>query len=257
MTELRLAAQAAGADARALAQVGDGHAIGGDDAVAHVVAPANGRKAEPRGNVGGHILNAVHGKVDGLFDESLFELLDKDALAADLRERGALQLVTRGFDDDDFGLDTGGSEELPADEFGLPLGEQTAASADAKVPHGFSPRSRNRSRMASRFCILRRSSFSPRRRCVGSIRRCSSKSSIMCSMRVRESASSDCREDARSRTKAARCSRTRERRDSTRLPSSTLACQERNLPTCSSTIDSARGTSLSRALRFCSTMSVK
>jgi len=51
--------------------------------------------------------------------------------------------------------------------------------------------------------------------------------------------------------KAARSSRMRERKASTRPTSSTLACQERNLPTCSSTISSARGISLSRAPRFC------
>src|SRR5712692_9810083 len=50
----------------------------------------------------------------------------------------------------------------------------------------------------------------------------------------------------RARMKAARSSRIRERSASTKPTSSTLACQERNLPTCSSTMTSARGTSLSR-----------
>ena len=93
------------------------------------------------------------------------------------------QFVTGGFDDDDFGFDAGELKELLADEFGLPLGEQAAARADAEMPHDFSRSERKRSRRASTFWILRRSSRSPRRRSAGSTSSFSSSSSIRISMR--------------------------------------------------------------------------
>src|SRR5262249_23528375 len=107
---------------------------------------------------------------------------DKDALAADLRKGGGLQLVAGSLDNDDFGFDTGVLKQLLADELRLPFGEQAATRADAKVLHDFSRLERNRSRRASTFCSLRRNSRSPRRRSAGSTNSLSRSSSMRTSM---------------------------------------------------------------------------
>src|SRR5258708_23587799 len=93
VAELRLAAETAGADARALAQIGKRGAIGGDEAVADVLAAKDGGKGKPRRDFGGNVLDAVNGDVDGFFHQRVFEFLDENAFAADLGQGGLGDLV--------------------------------------------------------------------------------------------------------------------------------------------------------------------
>src|SRR5712692_5946590 len=86
VAKLRLAAEASGADSRAVTEIGEGDAIGGDDAVAHVFAAKDGGKGNARGNVGGYVFDAMHGDVDGFFEKSVFQFLDENPFAANLRE---------------------------------------------------------------------------------------------------------------------------------------------------------------------------
>jgi len=58
-------------------------------------------------------------------------------------------------------------EKLLPHEFGLPAGQDTASLTDAKGLHDFSRSDKYKSRMASTFWILRRNSFSARRRSAG------------------------------------------------------------------------------------------
>jgi hypothetical protein len=78
----------------------------------------------------------VNGEIDFLVEKSLFKFLDEDAFAADLNERSRLQFVAGGFDDNDFGVHSGGLENFFADKFGLPFGKHAAAGADTNGFHG-------------------------------------------------------------------------------------------------------------------------
>src|SRR5262249_52937977 len=205
----------------------------------------------------GNVFDTVNGQIDVFFKESFFELLDKDALAADLGERSLLHGVTGGLDDDDLGFHGGRLEDAFAYVLRLPFGEMAAPGSDSNGLHERSRPGRKRSRMASIFWILRRKSFSPCSRRAGSSRSFSSNSSMRASICVCCSGERFGTRCTRSRTKAARSSFSLPRNNSTIPISSTLACHVRNLSTCSSTIASARGTSLCRASRFCSTIWVR
>jgi hypothetical protein len=85
VAKLRLAAQAAGADARALTKIGERCAAGGDKAIAHVFASKNGGKLEAGRNFSGNVFDAVNGNVDRFVHEGVFQFFDEDAFAADLR----------------------------------------------------------------------------------------------------------------------------------------------------------------------------
>ena len=149
VTKLSLAAQATGADASALPKGGESGTVAGNQAIANVFATANRRKGKARRRLRGDVFYAVNGDVDGFFQKSVFELLDKDALAADLRQRSALQLVTRSLDDDDLAFDAEGLRDLFADKLRLPFGKQTTACSDAQRPHFWSFPGRKSARRAS------------------------------------------------------------------------------------------------------------
>src|SRR6266478_8010901 len=185
VAKLRLAAKAAGADARTLAQIGQRGAAGGDEAVPDIFAAEDGGKGQARVDFGGNVLDAVDRDIDRFVEQSVFEFLDEDTLAADLGQRGVGEFIAESLDDDDFRFNTGGGKEALADVFGLPFGQQAAARADAQVPHGLSLLERKRSRRASTFWILRRNSFSPRKRSAGWTKSLSRSSSIKDSMRSR------------------------------------------------------------------------
>ncbi len=89
--------------------------------------------------------------IDRFVHQRVFKFLDENALAADLGERSVGEFVAGSLDDDDFGFDAGGSEQVLADEFGLPFGEKAASSAGAEMPHALSFLERKRSRRASTF----------------------------------------------------------------------------------------------------------
>ena len=151
MEKLRAAAEAAGADAGAFAKSGEIRAVVGDEAIADVFAAQNRGKRKAGRRFGGNVFHAVNGDVDGIVEERFFELLDEDSLSADFGERSLREFVAACFDDDDFAFDAGGLEDLAADEFGLPLGEEAAARADAERAHRLSRSERKRSRSASTF----------------------------------------------------------------------------------------------------------
>jgi hypothetical protein len=135
VTNLRLAAKAASTNARALAKSREHFIFCGDQAIAGVFPPADNRKTEARWNFGGNVFNAVDGKIDFFIEQSFFQFLDKDAFPADLREWRRLQFVASGFDDDDFGVDSGDFENLLANELGLPFGEHAAARTNTNGFH--------------------------------------------------------------------------------------------------------------------------
>src|SRR5271157_703941 len=138
MAQLRLAAEAAGADARALLEVGERGAFVGNETVADIIAAADRGEVKAPGGFRGNVFHAVDGEVHGFFEQGFFELFDENALAADLRERRLLHFVPGGFDDDDLGFDAGDLKELLAYELRLPARQDAASAADAKGPHGFS-----------------------------------------------------------------------------------------------------------------------
>src|SRR5882724_3089066 len=228
-----------------------------NQAIPHVVPPADRGKHQPRRRVRRNIFHAVHCEVNGFVQQRLFQFLDENSLAADLRKWRLLHFVARRLDDNDLRFHPRRRKQPLANGFRLPFGQQAAARADSQYPHGLSRFERNKSRSASTFRIFLRSSFSPRNFCAGSSSSFSSNSSIKLSIRNR-SVSLRCAIDSmRSLMNALRSSCTLARSSSTRLTSSTLACHERNFPTCASTIFSARGISFSRAWRLCCTMSLR
>ena len=132
MKELRATAETAGADASAFAKSGKIGAVVGDEAVADVFAAQNRGKRKAGRRFCRNVFDAVNGDVDGIVEQSFFELFDEDSLPADFGERSLREFVATRFDDDDFAFDAGGLEDLAADELGLPLGEEAAARADAE-----------------------------------------------------------------------------------------------------------------------------
>src|SRR6266446_253433 len=151
VAKLRLAAEAARADARSLTEIGERGATGGDEAVADIFAAEHGGKGQARVDFGGNVLDAVNGNVDRLVHQSVFEFLDENTLAADLGQRGVGEFVAGSFDDHNFRFNAGGGKETLANVFGLPFGKEAAARSDAQVPHGLSFLERKRSRRASTF----------------------------------------------------------------------------------------------------------
>src|SRR6266436_3047429 len=84
VAKLLLAAKASGADARALAEIGEGGAACRDEAVSNVFAAEDSGKGQAGGDFGRDVLDAVDGDVDRFFHQGVFEFLDENAFAADL-----------------------------------------------------------------------------------------------------------------------------------------------------------------------------
>ncbi len=72
MAKLRLAAKTAGANARALTQIGERGATGGDEAVSYVFAAKNGGKGQARVDFGGNVFDAVNRNVDRFVHQRVF-----------------------------------------------------------------------------------------------------------------------------------------------------------------------------------------
>ncbi len=87
MTQLALAAQARGADARALRQGSQRFVARRDEGIARIAALERGGDREAGGQVGGHVLHRMDGDVGAPVLERVFELLDEQSLAAG-RRRG-------------------------------------------------------------------------------------------------------------------------------------------------------------------------
>src|SRR5262245_2487634 len=149
MTQLRGAAQTARADAGAPGQVLDriddvfAQVFADDQRVAYVFAFGDRGDAQPVGQGGRQIFQAVNRQVDAMIEQGLFDLFREDALAADLRQRGLGQFIAGGLDDLD-------ADDQPLVDFlepvlhpvGLPERELAAARADDQVRHKTNPESK-------------------------------------------------------------------------------------------------------------------
>src|SRR5258706_9050023 len=86
----------------------------------------------------GHILQAVHRKVDAIFRQRLFNLFGKHTLGTDLRQSHIQYLVASGFDDLDLDL-VGMRAKQCRNMIRLPKRKLRAARSDAQSRHQFWP----------------------------------------------------------------------------------------------------------------------
>ena len=93
MEELRLAPQATGPDPRAAGQIRQPRAPPGYQNVGGILAPGDGSNGEARREIGRDILHAVDREIHLAGQQRLFDLLDEERLAADLRQRDVQDLV--------------------------------------------------------------------------------------------------------------------------------------------------------------------
>src|SRR5690606_38853386 len=93
MPELRLASQAGRADDAARGNLVDAHVIGRHEGVEWVLALQHGDDLEALRDLCGDVLHGVHRDVRPPFEHGALELLDEQALAADLGQRRVEDLV--------------------------------------------------------------------------------------------------------------------------------------------------------------------
>ena len=79
VAKLRLAAQAAGAHARARGEAFQRGAFTRDQAIARILAARDRGELEPIWNFRGNVFHAVDGQIDRARQQRLFKLLDEDA----------------------------------------------------------------------------------------------------------------------------------------------------------------------------------
>ena len=91
--ELADAPQAGRADAAARRQRRQPGAVAADDRVARIGARRHGDDREAGRQLGGHILHAVHGDIDLAGEQAFLDLLDPDALAAEIDHRPGLHAI--------------------------------------------------------------------------------------------------------------------------------------------------------------------
>src|SRR5579863_3985358 len=129
--ELRLAAQAGGADARALGQVFDIREMPRAESVAGIFSLGDGGNFKSWGKFGGQIFQRMHGEIDLAGGEGFFNFFREDpfaksALGADHSQRNVGDLVAGGVDDFDFDFVAAVAQER-RNVVGLPEGELRAA----------------------------------------------------------------------------------------------------------------------------------
>jgi len=96
---LRRPAQAAGAYQRPLGQLRKLAAIATDQHIPGIFPLGDGSYREPIRQHRRDILHAVDRQIHGTIQQSVFQFLDKESLAADLGERHIEDLITGGLDD--------------------------------------------------------------------------------------------------------------------------------------------------------------
>src|SRR5690606_36630743 len=133
------AAQVRRADAVAGRQRRQRDAAAADQRVARILALGGGRHGQAGGQLGRHVLHAVHREVGLAVEQRLLDLLDEQALAADLGQRAVDDAVAGGLDDEELdGEAGGGRDQAIADVVGLPEGELAAAGRDDEsILHAF------------------------------------------------------------------------------------------------------------------------
>ena len=87
LAQLRLAAQARRADARAAGQLREIEIAIRDERVARILARGDRREREALRHVHRHVLQRMHGEIGAALGHRDLELLDEQALAADVGER--------------------------------------------------------------------------------------------------------------------------------------------------------------------------
>jgi hypothetical protein len=103
--------------------------------VSWIFALEDSTNVEPFGQHGRHVLAAVDGQVDITAQQRIFNFLDEQPFAPDFGQRGILQTIAGGFDDDDVAAWAIQRLDPGRDESGLKKGELTAAAAEAKRGH--------------------------------------------------------------------------------------------------------------------------
>ena len=126
-------------------------------------------------------------EIDFFAEERVFQLFNENALSTDVGKAGLVKFVASRLDNDDFGVNSSGLQDLFADKLRLPAGEDASARSDSGRSHGFSRSFRNKSRKASTFWIFLRKLFSPRSFSAGRINSFSSSSSMSSSIFSRSS----------------------------------------------------------------------
>ena len=133
--QLRLAAQACGADAAARGQLRERAPGAADQGVASVRAGADGAEDESVGQLRRHVLHGVHGDVCIACEQALLQLLEEQALAAEVGERlhGA---VPGGADAQQFAAQAVRARQRLRHQLGLPQRQRAGAGGDAAGGHG-------------------------------------------------------------------------------------------------------------------------
>ena len=124
--KLRRAAKRTGSDFRAALKLGERSP---DQSVARIFALRNRRKRQARRQLGGNVLQAVHGDVDRASEQRFLNFLGEQTLSADLGQRDILNPVASGLDDFEARLDAPFGEP-GRDVSRLPESELGTARAD-------------------------------------------------------------------------------------------------------------------------------
>jgi hypothetical protein len=121
-TELRLAAQTAGADPGVSPQLLDGGIPEGTQSIARILALGNGCNFESLGEIRGQIFQTMDTEVDLSGFECLLDLFSEHAFRANLRKRDIEDFVTGGMKNPDFDL-VAPAAQLFGNVIGLPQGQ--------------------------------------------------------------------------------------------------------------------------------------
>ena len=132
-TQLTGAAQAGGADARALRQGVERIELVRDKGIARILAFADHRDMQARRASDGHVLKGMHGDVRAAVEQRLLQLLDEQSLAADLGQRAVENLVAaRCSCSPARPASRGCAMQTLADMLGLPQGERAFTGGDTQ-----------------------------------------------------------------------------------------------------------------------------
>ena len=129
--ELRLAAQAGGADARALGQFLKARIVTRAEGVARVLPFSDGGDFESWRKFGGQIFQRVDGEIDASGGEGFFDLFGKHAFGAHHSQGDVGDFVAGSVDDFNLDFVAAGAQQR-RDVVGLPEGKLGAARADAE-----------------------------------------------------------------------------------------------------------------------------
>ena len=131
--QLTLPAQAGGADPRVGRQdVGVGISVG-NEGVARVLARQNHGEPQAGGEIHRHVFHGMDGEIGVAVQQTLFQFLDEQALAADLGQRAVEDLVAASDHADQFDPQLGMKlAQARGDVFGLPERERTFTGGDAQ-----------------------------------------------------------------------------------------------------------------------------